>query len=228
MTITLTMNAYAISNTKVKILSYRQKQAKRGQQAVEMLAAFLEQQHGILTVSINESGYSTGQQYIPDMIFMNYAIEVKRIEFLTTTKSKSKDDMYTVHINDLKVNSESWLGMQKFCKLHKKIPVLVAVLTWGRQPPLFIGFTKQQIDAYQLDCKDRPAAQPEYTPEGEPYYPHHKSTSYVGYFFGTNSWRLLQEGINLNQPNNFHTFFSCLKHSTTCEVIEKTLKVFHQ
>ncbi len=202
-------------------MSHRQKQARRGQEAVEMLARFLEEKHGILTVSINESGYSTGTQYTPDMVFMNYAIEVKRVELLTQTKED-----FHAHINDLKVNSESWRGMKQFCKKQNKIPVLVVTLCWGNQQPTFIGFTQQQIDAYQIECKDRPAAKPEYNEQGEAYYPHHKSTSYVGYFFGVNSWRLMQEGLVLNRPELFHKFFACLKHSATCEIIEKPIKVF--
>jgi len=196
----------------------------RGQEGVDMLRQFLEKQFGIMSLSINEPNYSTGTQYAPDMVFMNYAIEVKRLEMMSAKRQQKKQD-YLTSLNNLKVNSDSWEQLKAFALKRKKIPILIIVLTWGNQEPIFIGFNKNQIESYKEQCKDRDAAQPEHMPEsGETYYPHQKTAKeYRGWHFGVNTFQLLKDGITINQKNGFVNFFGQLNHNLKVEIYEKPL-----
>jgi len=206
-------------------MSHFKQNPLRGQQGVAMLTKFLEQQHCILSVSKSESNYSAGTQYTPDMIFMQYAIEAKRLEMVTSVNQPKRGDFRTA-LNWLKVNSDSWVHLKEFCVKNKKIPILIVILTWGKQEPIFIAFTEQQIDHYQIACQNREAAKPEPLPEGKEgfYYPHQQTEKeFRGWHFGANTFDLLKDGTILNQPESFHKFFACLNHNLLVQVFEKPL-----
>jgi hypothetical protein len=162
------------------------------------------------------------------MIFMQYAIEAKRLEMVTAVNQPKRGD-YRTALNWLKVNSDSWEHLKEFCKIHKKIPILIIILTWGNQEPIFIGFTEQQIDHYQVICQNRESAKPEQMPEGAGvYYPHQKTVKeFRGWHFGASTFNLLKDGTILNQTENFHEFFSCLNHELKVEVFEKPIKAYY-
>jgi len=63
-------------------MTYRVKQTERGKDAVHSLASFLENIFGNFNLSVHESGYSRGEYGSPDIVFKEFGIEVKRIEFL--------------------------------------------------------------------------------------------------------------------------------------------------
>jgi len=131
-------------------LSYRFKQTERGNEALEMLANFLESKNGKLTVSLHESHFSAGQQGQPDIVFKEYGIEVKRVKIFSMNiyTRKEKEECH-LHLNNMCLAHESWNYLKEWCKEHKKIPMLIVVLTWGKQQPLFIKFSQKQIDKLQ-------------------------------------------------------------------------------
>lgn len=130
------------------------KQVERGNEAVEMLRAFLESKGGLLTVSIHESKYSSGSSGYPDLIFNEYGIEVKRVELLTKNRFKNGEEFYK-HIGYFKIKHESWNSLKEWCKKNGKIPIAVAVLTSGSLRPIFIKFTQKQIDLLQIEQKKK-------------------------------------------------------------------------
>lgn len=128
--------------------TYRGYQTERGIEALEMLANYLESKNGKLTVSIHETHYSSGCHGQPDIIYKEYGIEVKRVEIFSKTMFK-EDEKYYIHLNNMGLSHQSWNYLKEWCKENSKIPMLVVVMTWGRQKPLFIKFSKEQIDELQ-------------------------------------------------------------------------------
>lgn len=121
---------------------------------MKMFAEYLEKHKGPLTVSINEHNYSTGRDGNPDMIFGSYAIEVKRVEFLC--KHRFQDgEMYHAFVGHMSLLHESWNWLKEWTVKNKKTLILVVVLTLGYQPPIFIKFSQDQIDALQQQQKHK-------------------------------------------------------------------------
>jgi hypothetical protein len=178
-------------------MSYRTKQAERGKEAVHSLASFLENTFGNLHISIHEAGYSSGEYGSPDIVFREFGIEVKRIEFLA--KERYKGEEYPARLNTLKINSFEWRLQKEWCKLNKKQHVFIVVLTWGDQTPIYVGFTEEQIDGFRERCKHRRSAQRESSEEYR-----------KAFCFGVNSLDVLKEGMVLNNPDFLCRFFDAI------------------
>lgn len=123
----------------------RRKQTQRGNEAIDMLVKFLEANYGQLTVSAHESKYSSGIHGQPDVVFQQYGIEVKRVEFFVKHRIPQTDECYT-HLNNLSIDPASWRRLKTWCQNNRKIPIVIAVVTHGRQEPIFILFRREQID----------------------------------------------------------------------------------
>jgi len=128
--------------------SLRARQTERGLEAVKMLADFLEGKDGVLTVSIHESKYSSGVNGCPDLVYDSFAIEVKRVEFLTRHKF-DKGEHYWTQLGQMSLLHESWERLKQWSKNNGKTPLIVLVLTVGKQDPLFVKLTQTQIDDLQ-------------------------------------------------------------------------------
>lgn len=161
--------------------SYRVFQTQRGKEALQMFVDFLEKHFGTLQgLSVNEKNYSTGSWSRPDVIFRQFAFEIKRAEFMAKARINDKD-FYYAHLNNLSVLHESWNNLKTWCRLNHKQPALIVVLTCGRQPPMFVGFNQAQVNALQEAQR-------------------HKK------WFQLNAWGILREGIILT-PYNIHEHF---------------------
>lgn len=176
--------------------NHRQTQTARGIEAVQMLADFLEKHAGVLNVSVFEKGYSVGVHHCPDLVFRQYGVEVKRIELLCRTRIKGSESS-RLALNNLKIYTASWAGIKCHCVDLKLIPVLIAVVTFGKQPPIFVGFTADQIDEMERIYQHR------HSPHGGGV-----ARESLGYWFGVNSFAVLREGTILNIPENFNRFFA--------------------
>lgn len=133
-------------------MSYRMKQTERGLEAVEMLRAFLETKGGVLTVSVHETHYSSGYAGYPDLIFNEFGIEVKRVEILTKKRFNNGEKFYK-NLGSLKIQHEAWNSLKEWCSDNGKKLIVVAVLTCGSLRPLFVKFTREQIDKFQQEQK---------------------------------------------------------------------------
>lgn len=146
-----------------------------------MFVDFLENHFGTLKgLSTNEKDYSTGSWSRPDVVFRQFGIEVKRVEFLTRHRIGDRD-FYYAHLNNVSLLHESWDDMKTWCQKHKKKPALIVVLTCGRQDPIFVGFNQAQVDALQKEQRHKVWVQ-------------------------MNAWTILREGImltDLNLDENF-------------------------
>jgi hypothetical protein len=182
--------------------NFRVKQTERGNEALHMFADYLESVFGNLNISVHEHGYSTGEYGSPDIVFREYGIEVKRIEFLAK-KQYGKMEDYHAFQNALKMNGFEWKEQKTFCRKNKKKHVLVVVFTWGRDS-LFVGFTEKQIDTIREKCKTRPSYQNE-----ESSTDYHKA-----FWFGTNSFTLLKTGTVLNNEIALCQFFDAIPENS--------------
>lgn len=135
-------------------LTHRQRQTERGLEAVQSLAKFLESKNGPLTVSIHESHFSSGSHAQPDLVFGAYGIEVKRVEMFTRHHFPKKESYYA-HLGHASLLHESWDGLKEWCKRNFKVPLLVVVLTWGRQAPIFVKLSQGQIDELQVQQAEK-------------------------------------------------------------------------
>lgn len=115
-----------------------------------MFAKYLEEKYGHLTVSINESKYSSGSHGYPDIVFKEEGIEVKRVEFLGKHRFKDQEIFYG-HLGYMSLLHQSWNWLKQWCSENKKEPSVVIVLTWANQSPLFIKFSKEQINELQRE-----------------------------------------------------------------------------
>lgn len=135
-------------------MGYRSHQTERGNEALNLFANFLENKGGSLSVSIREPNYSAGTWGQPDIIHKEEGIEVKRVEFLCKHKFRDTKTVYA-HLGHMSLLHESWNRLKKWCLENKKKPALVIVLTWGRQPPIFVKFSELEVDQKQLEQIDR-------------------------------------------------------------------------
>lgn len=136
-------------------MSYRLKQTERGEQAVRMLQHFLESRYGILTTSVHEPKYSSGQDGYPDLVFRHTGIEVKRVELIRldaqpNNPTNKRNAKYT-YLGNLKVNNESWNREKEWCKENHKHLILIMVLTLKNREPIFVRFKQAQIDKLQQE-----------------------------------------------------------------------------
>lgn len=131
-------------------MSYRMKQTERGLEAIKMLKDFIEKNYGLLNISIHEPKYSSGKDGFPDLVFRKFGVEVKRIEILTKHRFNKRQNFYA-HIGWLKIRHESWNNLKEWCFENGKTPLLVTVLTCGKLSPIFVRFTKEQIDKLQQE-----------------------------------------------------------------------------
>lgn len=88
-------------------LAYRVKQTERRNETLKMFAGFLEINGGSLIVSIHESHYSSGTQRQPDIVYKEFGIEVKRVEFLSRARF-NKGDNFRLNIGTMSLNRDSW------------------------------------------------------------------------------------------------------------------------
>lgn len=136
--------------------SYRMQQTQRGNEALEMLAKFLESKNGLLTVSIHESHYSSGIHSQPGIVFGVYGIEVKRVEMFVKNHYEKNGTQYCDgQLGQLYLSHDSWDKLKRWCAQNVKIPMLVAVLTHGRQPPIFVKLSQPQVDEMQMAQKKK-------------------------------------------------------------------------
>lgn len=179
----------------------RQTQTERGIEAVKMLADFLEKKSNLFNVSIFESGYSVGVHHYPDLVFRQFGVEVKRIEFLVKTRLKKSEDS-RASLNNLKIYTASWDGLKDHCSKSNLVPILVAVVTLGRQPPIFVGFSSAQVDEMRHKYERNFSLQ-----GGNTIMKPHNHRKSIGYWFGINSFAILREGAILNNHDAFIRFF---------------------
>jgi hypothetical protein len=178
---------------------FRTQQTERGNEALHSFASFLESVFGNFHISVHEHGYGVGLNGCPDIVFREYGIEVKRMEFLTKQRYSPTED-YHVSLNWLKVNGFEWRLQKKFCRENKKCHVLVVVFTWGKADPIFVGFTEAQIDQIYAECKHRPSFEREET-----------STEYrKAFWFGASTFELLKRGKVLNNSDALSQFFDAI------------------
>jgi hypothetical protein len=191
----------------------RREQYERGYEGVQMLAKFLESHTGVLTVSVNEAQYSQGNMFFPDLVFLNYGAEVKRAELLTSNRF-SKGQQFRGSLGSIHINNCGWHNLKAYCRKTSKELVLITVLTFGKQDPLFIGIEPEQVDVYISEFEKRnPDAKPvEY--QGKLVYKEHlrKGGAFVGHHeqgsrVPVNVFRLLRDGKVLNHNDNFKSFF---------------------
>jgi hypothetical protein len=183
-------------------MSFRTKQTERGNEALHFFASYLESVFGNFNISVHEHEYSTGQNGCPDIVFREYGIEVKRMEFLTKSRFNKSEDYHACQ-NWLKVNSFEWRDQKKWCRQNKKKHVLVVVFTWGRTS-LFVGFTEKQIDHMREECKNRPS-----------YEREEASKDYrEAFWFGKNSFELLRVGTVLNNEVALCQFFDAIPENS--------------
>jgi len=121
----------------------RQEQTKRGLEGIKMLKSFFE---------VNDIPFSpsSGSYDNPDIISKPFGIEVKRVEFLCKHRFNKRENFY-IHLGDIKLCHESWNGLKEWCKKKGYIPLLIIVLTFKRQKPIFVRFTRKQIDSLQKE-----------------------------------------------------------------------------
>ena len=131
-----------------KVQSYRMKQTERGNEALKMLARYFEKKEGLLTVSMKESCFSSGSYGQPDLIFGKDGVEVKRVEFMSRSHFKNGEE-FRIKMGHMSLKHESWNYLKEWCKKTKKEPCLIIVLTWGRNQPIFVKFTKEQVNNMQ-------------------------------------------------------------------------------
>lgn len=131
---------------------YHYFQVQRGLEGLHIVSDFLEQHKGILTVSINEHNYSTGQWGRPDLVFGPIAIEVKRVEFLTKKRFGNESEMYA-QMGYVSILHKSWDDLKAWAKVHHKQVMLIVVLTFRKDAPILVGFTQAQIDDFQTKQK---------------------------------------------------------------------------
>ena len=129
-------------------MTYRAEQTERGNEALQFLADFLETKGGLFSVSMKETKYSMGVWGSPDLVFRDEGIEVKRVEFMARSRF-NKGEEFRLHIGHVGLKHQFWNDLKKWCEGNKKIPALVIVLTWGKHPPIFVKFSKDQVDEMQ-------------------------------------------------------------------------------
>lgn len=122
-----------------EILTYRSKQTERGNEALKLLS-----------VSLHESHFSTGRDGAPDLVYQGEGIEVKRVEFMSRARFNEGEE-FRVHIGTMYLEHTSWNWLKEWCNQNNKIPSLIIVLTWGRQHPIFVKFSQEQIDKMQQE-----------------------------------------------------------------------------
>ena len=120
-----------------------------GKQAVKALAKFLESKNGELVVSIHESQYSAGSFGQPDLVFKEYGIEVKRIQFVCKHKPYGRQKKPHINLGSFKLEHRSWTDLKAWCAQHGKTPLLVVALHYQRRKPIFVKLTQSQVDELQ-------------------------------------------------------------------------------
>jgi hypothetical protein len=181
----------------------RRKQTERGNEAVHLFGNFLENVFGELNISIHEQAYSVGMNGCPDIVFREFGIEVKRVEFLAKHRYRKTEDYHSCQ-NQLKINSFEWDLQKDWCTKNKKKHVLVVVFAWGKTDPIFVGFLEEQIDGFREACKGRPS-----------YKREKESTDYHNAFwFGKSSFELLRVGTVLNNMDNLCRFFDSIPENS--------------
>jgi len=118
-------------------------------QAVKALAKFLESKNGGLTVSIHESQYSSGAFGQPDLVFKEYAIEVKRVQVICKHKCDSKSQKMHSFLGHFSLEHQSWTDLKAWCVKHNKTPLLVVALYYARRAPVFVVLNQCQVDELQ-------------------------------------------------------------------------------
>jgi hypothetical protein len=145
---------------------------KIGRNAVIELSKIIELKNGLLNgLSIFESNYSTGVNSNPDLIFREFGIEVKNIEFLDKNNK----------LGTLKVNSNSWNSLKKWCNKNNKKVLLIVRLTKNKDS-LFLVLKSETIDLYrnEFDLRNK-----------KPLI--NKCRNYKGRFFGVNILRVISD-----------------------------------
>jgi hypothetical protein len=147
-------------------------QPKIGKDAIIELSKLIESKNGLLNgLSIFESNFSTGLNSKPDLVYREYGIEVKNIQFLDKNNK----------LGTLKINSYSWFSLKDWCKKNNRKVLLIVRLTKNKDS-LFLIVKPEVIDLYkeEFDIRNK-----------EPLI--NKCRNYKGRFFGVNIIRLISD-----------------------------------